>query len=83
MWLINTETLDLHYFSYAQYTTEYAILSHCWGEDEMNFKDFRKKRNRHGQGFEKIESCCRFLRNQPRRRRDSLVGYEWVWIDTV
>lgn len=78
MWLINTTTLELHDFIDANVAPPYAILSHCWGKDEVSFKDFRKKRNCIGSGYEKIVNCCRYAREH---------GYdgkslEWAWVDT-
>lgn len=87
MWLINTTTLELHSFLDADSAPDYAILSHTWGDEEMNYKDFRKKRNCVGAGYRKIEECCRFAREFSRgragfrERRDET--FEWVWIDTV
>lgn len=78
MWLINTRTLELHEFIDARHAPKYAILSHCWGRDEISFKDFRKKRHCTGPGYEKIVNCCRYA---------SEVGVHghhlnWAWIDT-
>jgi hypothetical protein len=84
MWLINTETLELHRFMDASEAPAYAILSHTWGEYEMTLKDFRKKRNCTGRGYEKIKSCCAFARAE--RWFDSGAlrnGFKWAWIDTV
>ena len=78
MWLINTTTLELHSFLDASKAPKYAILSHCWSEGEMNFKDFRKKRGCTGPGYEKIKDCCRVAREWQGGQT-----FEWVWIDTV
>lgn len=47
-------------------------------QSEISFKDFRKKRNRHGPGFEKIVKFCEAVRS---------IGYDgtpvnWAWVDT-
>lgn len=78
MWLINTTTLELHDFIDAEHTPPYAILSHCWGDGEVSFKDFRKKRNCSGPGYDKIVQFCEYV------RRNSYAGkcLEWAWIDT-
>lgn len=62
MWLINTTTLELHDFVDHRSAPPYAILSHCWGEGEVSFKDFRKKRNCTGPGYEKILNACAYAR---------------------
>lgn len=51
---------------------EYAILSHTWGERELQYSEFARSpaaafRN------PKVAGCC------AQARRD---GYKWVWIDT-
>ena len=73
----------------------YAILSHCWGDNEMLFKDFRKKRNCVGQGYQKILNCCTYARSVvwheervspgEEEGKGNLVvrrGLEWAWVDT-
>lgn len=89
MWLINTKTLELHNFLDAENAPKYAILSHCWGEEEMTHKDLRKKRNLAGAGYMKIKRCCEYAREFGGACYDSRTGWEarhgldWVWIDTV
>lgn len=92
MWLINTHTLELHSFSDVESAPDYAILSHCWGKREMTFKDFRKRRNCAGAGYQKIVDCCRTTRDFPLEYMESVEmlayrsdtsGFDWVWIDTV
>lgn len=82
MWLINTTTLELHYFLDADNAPTYAILSHCWGDREMTFKDFRKKRNCTAKGYRKIVDCCRFARDGilPKELFASFRG-TWNWND--
>ena len=43
MYLINIETLELEEFIEGQIPS-YAILSHRWGPEELNFKEVLKKR---------------------------------------
>jgi len=91
MWLIDTTTLELHDFIDANHAPPYAILSHCWGESEMSFKDFRKKRNCTGPGYQKIVDCCEYVRELTFWSADRSVlpatsrrktSVQWVWIDT-
>lgn len=80
MWLINTSTLELHHFL-GEKTPPYAILSHCWGEDEMNFKDFRKKQRCTGLGYQKIVDFCALVRSRPSAYKSEPL--QWAWVDTV
>ena len=78
MWLINTTTLELREFIDARHAPRYAILSHCWGEGEISFKDFRKKRNCVGRGYDKIVNCCTVAKEYG-YKGESL---DWAWVDT-
>ena len=78
MWLINTTTLELSEFIDAEHAPPYAILSHCWGEGEISFKDFRKKKNCTGSGYEKIVKCCEYARTVGSAGK----SLQWAWIDT-
>jgi hypothetical protein len=71
MRLLNTETVKLHVFFGRK--PPYAILSHRWGEDEVNYKDVMKGRNLEAAGWTKVRQCCSFVRG---------LGFHWVWIDT-
>lgn len=91
MWLINTSTLELHEFIDHRAAPPYAILSHCWGQDEVSFKDFRKKRNCSGRGYLKIVDCCQYARSfewredtRISKNANSVVhhGLDWLWVDT-
>ena len=73
MRLINTNTLKIHEFIDHRHAPEYAILSHCWGSDEVSFKDYTKEKIQHGTGYTKIISCCAFAKTR---------GRAWVWIDS-
>ncbi|KAH7923011.1 HET-domain-containing protein [Leucogyrophana mollusca] len=63
--------------------TRYAILSHTWGKDELNYKDMKKGRNLDmkknqnlvGVGYEKLEKFCEVASK----------NYEvtFAWADTV
>ncbi|KAI0742557.1 heterokaryon incompatibility protein-domain-containing protein [Daedaleopsis nitida] len=82
MWLLNSRTLQLKFFvSPEKVYGGYAILSHCWDDDEQSFKDLRKIHKRCSASgtdprdhvCEKIRRCCELVR---------LHGHVWVWIDT-
>ena len=68
MRLINTTTLEVREF-YSEQTPQYAILSHCWGEDEVSYVDYVSGPELDTEGFEKIEQCCRLARE---------LDLEWV-----
>lgn len=77
MRLLNAHTLELESFfgtSSSDGTPPYAILSHCWEDDEVLFADLsdldgaKKKK-----GFTKIEKTCE------QTIKDKL---KFVWIDT-
>lgn len=56
------------------HTPRYAILSHCWGDNELSFKDYRKGQNLHWPDYRKIVDCCRFARQHE---------HNLLWVDTV
>lgn len=72
MRLLNTRTLKLEGF--VDDYPPYAIISHCWSDEEVVFSDLaditeaRKK-----QGFSKVEKTC---------EQAVKDGFDWVWIDT-
>lgn len=72
MRLINTTTLLIHEFIDAESAPPYAILSHCWGDSEVSFKDYVKGRVKEGPGCDKIVNCCAFAKKRE---------IDWVWID--
>lgn len=72
MWLINTSTLRLEEFQTCP-SWKYAILSHRWEDDEVNFDEFKSGQGRQKRGFWKIEKCCQ----QAKAR-----GLEYAWVDT-
>lgn len=72
MRLLNARTLELETFI-GNYPS-YAILSHCWGHDEVLFSDLldlteAKKK----QGFAKVEKTC---------EQAVKDGFDYTWIDT-
>ncbi|KAI5997737.1 heterokaryon incompatibility protein-domain-containing protein [Pisolithus marmoratus] len=63
-------------------STNYAILSHCWGEEEVNFDQMTQlmrmaepdlNKLRQHAGYKKIVKSCE------QAEKD---GYTWMWIDT-
>ena len=73
MRLINTTSLELEEF-FDQAIPRYAILSHRWEADEVNYKNYTKKRYVPTQdGYRKIKFCCELARNR---------GQGYVWVDT-
>lgn len=72
MRLLNTKSFQFEEFFESQIPT-YAILSHRWGDEEVNLQEFRKGKKQDSQGYVKIKQCCDLADNR---------GYRWVWIDT-
>lgn len=74
MWLIDAETYELKYFG-SDDPPRYAILSHTWDSDEVNFQEFQKltRSVKRKKGFLKIRGACE------QALRD---GHRYVWIDT-
>jgi hypothetical protein len=72
MRLLHARTLTLK--SFFEDVPPYAILSHCWGEDEVLFSDLKSPElARAKNGFEKIERTC---------ERAIKDGFNYCWIDT-
>lgn len=72
MWLINTSTLALHFFT--QPKVKYVILSHTWNLEELSFQEFQDLSSaRTKQGFSKIQRTCDIALSE---------GIEWAWVDT-
>lgn len=88
MWLINTHTLELHEFIDHKSAPPYAILSHCWGQDEVSFKDYRKGRKCTGPGYQKIVDACRrtavgeWVDLTDLGAPEPRAVWEWLWVDT-
>lgn len=90
MRLINIHTLRLTDF--YDVTPRYIILSHRWTDDELNYKDFVKGRNRSSAGSKKISKLCDYVREESWKETVARVMFnekptgpevEWVWVDTV
>ena len=72
MRLIQTTTFELAEF-FDSDIPRYAILSHCWGNDEVSLQDFRSGSKQNSSGYAKIIECCRLARQR---------GLSWAWVDT-
>jgi hypothetical protein len=72
MKLINTSTLELHDFYLAE-LPPYAILSHTWGDEEVNFQEMSSKNCSSKKGFAKIAKTCQIALAD---------GLEYAWVDT-
>ncbi|KAI0468214.1 heterokaryon incompatibility protein-domain-containing protein [Xylaria cf. heliscus] len=73
MRLINTSTFDICEFP-GDSPTDYAILSHTWGEEECTLRDMMLRTGVElRKGYAKIRFCCE------QAVRD---GLSWAWVDT-
>ena len=73
MRLLNTHTFRLEEHLDSR-LPEYAILSHRWGTDEVNYGDITSQRDfSQKQGFEKLKNFCDLARDE---------GYKYAWADT-
>lgn len=73
MWLINAHTLSLEEV-WDETEKPYAILSHRWGDGEVNWKSIQNLETACKlPGFTKIKRTCELALND---------GYHHAWIDT-
>ncbi|RYP26205.1 hypothetical protein DL768_011770 [Monosporascus sp. mg162] len=72
MRLIDVDSYEIHEVIGDQIPA-YAILSHCWGEEEVSLSDFQNGEAKGKLGFQKIYYACE------QAERDFL---KWVWVDT-
>jgi hypothetical protein len=72
--LINTRTLELGDFGTPVPGT-YAILSHCWGDEEVTFRDWHNpfKLATKKKGYTKIKGACAEALAQ---------GHDYLWCDS-
>lgn len=69
--LINAHTLKLEVYSPLK---QYAMLSHLWEEEEVNFSDLQMSAKApQMKGFQKIRRFCEVAAKD---------GYSYVWVDT-
>ena len=76
MWLLNTATKNLVYFSDEDEAVDgggYAILSHTWGSEEVTFDEMQRKEATSKLGYSKIDHTC---------RQACKDGLEYAWVDT-
>jgi len=72
MRLINIKSMVLEEF-FGHKIPPYAILSHCWGVEELSFQDIHKSDRQSKRGFAKIDFAC---------RQANFDGFRHAWIDT-
>ena len=74
MRLLNTTTLEFEEFAGLP-TEQYTILSHRWGDEEVSFKDYRRRGRslKYKSGYKKIIQFCEMSERR---------GYRLAWIDT-
>ncbi|CCX31752.1 Similar to Vegetative incompatibility protein HET-E-1; acc. no. Q00808 [Pyronema omphalodes CBS 100304] len=70
MWLLHTETLTLEP---SDGSKNYAILSHCWGDEKVTFDNISTPEASTLPGYHKIKMCCSTAKR---------YGFDYVWIDT-
>ncbi|KAF6821007.1 het domain-containing protein [Colletotrichum sojae] len=71
MRLLNVKTRKLK--EYFDNPPTYAILSHCWGEDEVLFQDLDRPDHTSKLGYSRVDGFCTLAASH---------GFEYVWIDT-
>ncbi|KAI0512989.1 heterokaryon incompatibility protein-domain-containing protein [Xylaria bambusicola] len=73
MWLINVESMKLEEFTPPDLPT-YAILSHTWEDNEVTFREFKKRKyDKNKAGFVKIKKTCQLA---------AAKSIKYVWVDT-
>lgn len=76
MRLLNVDTRQLKTFISQEKVPIYAILSHTWGDDEVEYGDINSPGWKDKKGYSKIDMMCRYAAK-------ATPKLEWVWIDTV
>jgi hypothetical protein len=75
MRLLETRTCVLHHFNDGEAIPSYAVLSHCWADDEVLFPDLVSLNGaQKSQGGAKVLQACYVASND--------LGLDWIWIDT-
>jgi hypothetical protein len=72
MRLLNVNSKTLEDFVDVE-VPQYAILSHCWGKDEITFQDIKQPGWEDKAGSFKINFACEQAKQD---------GYHYIWIDT-
>lgn len=75
MRLLHSRHLTFHSFVDYESVPKYAILSHLWEEDEVTYKEMRKRPHEVAvkKGYQKINSCA---------QQALEAGLDYFWIDT-
>ena len=76
MWLIDTKSLKLRHFVLCP-MGKYAILSHTWEDDELDFDTFQTEQARKRKGFWKVEQCCAQARECMVKALHLMLLYSW------
>jgi hypothetical protein len=72
MRLLHSATLELKEFTENR-IPRYAILSHTWGEEEVNYQAITNHGSEWKAGYQKIKCCG---------ERAAKDGWEYFWVDT-
>ncbi|KAL8934585.1 MAG: hypothetical protein Q9216_005834 [Gyalolechia sp. 2 TL-2023] len=72
MRLLETTSLELHEF-YGDSISDYAILSHTWGKEEVSYQLLLKSEAQSLAGYEKLTRFCKLAAAQ---------GWKYAWVDT-
>src|SRR5437667_3998665 len=72
MWLLNAVTLTLEEF-FETKAPAYAILSHTWGDEEVDYQEIQGAPPTHKSGYQKIVWTCRQAISD---------GLSHAWVDT-
>jgi hypothetical protein len=76
MRLLNTKSWEMREFITEEDVPPYAILSHTWGDEEINFQQWENRDVldlSQEEGYEKITEFGNLADSD---------GYDWVWVDT-
>ena len=73
MRLLHTATFEFREIPRPSDDICYAILSHTWSDDEVNFQEFSEGSCSSKAGYLKVIRCCELA------KRD---GLDYVWVDT-
>ena len=73
MRLLNVHSFELSEFIGEEHTPRYAILSHTWSNEEVNYAEFDQRVSEHKEGWAKIVSFCQLAASR---------NIDYAWIDT-
>lgn len=74
MRLLDVSTLQFREFLGSN-IPPYAILSHTWGTEEVDFQEIQEQRNetKSKSGYLKVKKCC---------EKAAAHGYKYAWVDS-